>query len=260
MTHEQVVVHRKITNTDRAVGTRISGELAFLYGKGNFTGNIQVRLRGIAGQSFGAFLTDGVELRLRGVANDYVGKGLSGGVISIRFEKAIREQHPSQTIIGNVALYGATGGTVFIGGKAGERFAVRNSGAVAVVEGVGNHCCEYMTRGTVLVLGEFGRNFGAGMSGGVAFIYCPDRDRLQGLNKEFVRTTAPSTSDESLILRLLRRHKFHTRSVIAGQLIDEWDIAKEAIIKVVPLALDIIDYEKIYNQQVAVRMGILLNE
>ncbi|MCH8838102.1 MAG: glutamate synthase large subunit, partial [Candidatus Marinimicrobia bacterium] len=260
MTHEQVVVHRKITNTDRAVGTRISGELAFLYGKGNFTGNIQVRLRGIAGQSFGAFLTDGVELRLRGVANDYVGKGLSGGVISIRFEKAIREQHPSQTIIGNVALYGATGGTLFIGGKAGERFAVRNSGAVAVVEGVGNHCCEYMTRGTVLVLGEFGRNFGAGMSGGVAFIYCPDRDRLQGLNKEFVRTTAPSTSDESLILRLLRRHKFHTRSVIAGQLIDEWDIAKEAIIKVVPLALDIIDYEKIYNQQVAVRMGILLNE
>ena len=260
MTHDQVVVHRKITNTDRAVGARISGELAFLYGKGNFTGNIQVRLRGVAGQSFGAFLTDGVELRLRGVANDYVGKGLSGGVISIRFEKAIRKHHPSQTIIGNVALYGATGGTLLIGGKAGERFAVRNSGAVTVVEGVGNHCCEYMTRGTVLVLGDFGRNFGAGMSGGVAFIYCPDRDRLPGLNMEFVRTTTPSTSDENLILRLLRRHKFHTRSVIAKHLINEWESEKEAIIKVVPLALDIIDYEKIYNQQVAVRMGILLNE
>ncbi len=260
MTHDQVVVHRKISNTDRAVGARISGELVFLYGKGNFTGNIQVRLRGIAGQSFGAFLTDGVELRLRGVANDYVGKGQSGGVISIRFEKAIREQHPSQTIIGNVALYGATGGTLLIGGKAGERFAVRNSGAVAVVEGVGNHCCEYMTRGTVLVLGDFGRNFGAGMSGGVAFIYCPDRDRLPGLNKEFVRTTTPSSSDENLILRLLRRHKFHTRSAIAKYLISEWESEKEAIIKVVPLALDIIDYEKIYNQQVAVRMGILLNE
>lgn len=260
MTHSQTVVHKTIKNTDRSVGTRLSGELAFLYGGGNFHGSIQCRLRGVAGQSFGAFLTNGVELRLRGVANDYVGKGMNGGLITIRLPRMIRVQQKTQTIIGNVALYGATGGRLLVAGRAGERFAVRNSGASAVVEGVGNHCCEYMTRGTVFVLGEFGQNFGSGMTGGIAFIYRITEDSMDNLNRDFIRIESLLPSDESLVLRLLRSHKFHTGSVIAEFILKNWDDEKNKIEKVVPLTMDIIDFKKVYDQHVAVRMGVLLNE
>ncbi|MFC1481358.1 glutamate synthase-related protein, partial [Candidatus Neomarinimicrobiota bacterium] len=260
MNHGQIVVHETVSNTNRAVGARLSGELAFLYGKGNYSGNIQLRLSGVAGQSFGAFLTDGVELRLRGAANDYLGKGMAGGLVTVRFEKSIRERHEAQTIIGNVALFGATGGTALISGRAGERFAVRNSGAVAVVEGVGNHCCEYMTRGTVIVLGPIGLNFGAGMSGGTAYIHCSDAKQLAHLNNEFVRPTELSDSDELLVLRLIRQHHFHTGSVIAEDLIANWADKKSQMVRIVPLALDVLDYEDIYNQRIATRLGELLNE
>lgn len=154
----------------------------------------------------------------------------------------------------------ATGGTALIAGKAGERFAVRNSGAGAVVEGVGNNCCEYMTRGTILVLGNIGLNFGAGMSGGVAYIYPTGELDLDNLNHEFVRTGPLEPGDENLVVQLLRNHRFHTGSVLAGKLLDDWETEKVSLIKVVPLALDIIDYEEIYKQQVAIRMGELLNE
>ncbi|UCD39326.1 MAG: glutamate synthase large subunit [Fidelibacterota bacterium] len=260
LTHRHVVIRRDIRNTDRAVGTKLSGQLAFMYGRGSFSGDIQLRLKGIAGQSFGAFLVNGVELRLRGIANDYVGKGMSGGLISIRFEKAIREMDPSQTIIGNVALYGATAGTLLVAGKAGERFAVRNSGAAAVVEGVGNHCCEYMTRGTVMVLGNFGWNFGAGMSGGVAYVYITDEEELDALNRDFVRPTTLKTRDVNLIQKLLRNHRFHTGSVIAHRILSNWESEKVHLVKVVSLAQDVLDFEEIYNQQVAARLGVMLSE
>ncbi|UCH11464.1 MAG: glutamate synthase subunit alpha, partial [Fidelibacterota bacterium] len=260
LTHRQVVIRRTVSNTDRAVGSRLSGELAFMYGRGSFSGDIQVRLRGIAGQSFGAFLVNGVERRLRGIANDYVAKGMSGGLISIRFEKAIREQHPYQTIIGNVALYGATGGTLLVAGRAGERFAVRNSGAAAVVEGVGNHCCEYMTRGTVLVLGNIGRNFGAGMSGGVAYIYGAEELDLDNLNRDFIRPTNLKPRDDPLVQKLLRTHRFHTGSTIAHRILRNWDEEKSRLVKIVSLAQDVLDFEEIYNQQVAMRLGVMLSE
>ncbi len=259
-THGNLVVNKDVNNTDRSIGTRISGELAFLYSKSGFNGSIQLRLRGVAGQSFGAVLTDGVELRLRGAANDYVGKGMCGGLITIRFEKSIRETQLTHTIIGNVALYGATGGSVYIAGRAGERFAVRNSGAVAVVEGTGNNCCEYMTRGTVLVLSHFGKNFGAGMSGGEAYVYCRNKEMLDNLNTEFVRTAPMNPGDESFVLKMLRNHRLNTGSVLARTLIKEWEKEKSNIIKVVPLVLDVIDFDEIYNQQVSVRMGVLFNE
>ncbi len=260
LTHDHVVVRRDVRNRDRAVGTRLSGELVFLFGETGFHGNIQMRLRGVAGQSFGAFLTTGVELRLRGAANDYVAKGMSGGMITIRFEKHVREHHATQTIIGNVALYGATGGTLFVSGAAGERFAVRNSGALSVVEGAGNHCCEYMTRGTVIVLGRIGLNFGAGMSGGAAYIYCTDPDQLDNLNREYVRAAEPAANDLMLVLRLLREHLFHTGSEVARDIIANWEEAQGAFVKIVPLALDILDFEKIYDHHVEARMGELLNE
>ena len=260
MTHGHVVVRRTIRNTDRAIGTRLSGELAFLYGGGHYHGNIQYQLRGAAGQGFGAFLTVGIELRLRGVANDYVGKGMSGGIISIRMPKKIRARKKSHTVIGNVVLYGATGGKLLVAGRGGERFAVRNSGAAAVVEGVGNHCCEYMTRGTVIVLGEFGRNFGAGMTGGVAFVYRASADTLENLNRDFVRTASLSQADEGLVRRLLRSHKFHTGSVTADLILNNWEDKRSHFMKIVPLALDIIDFEEVYDQHIAARMGVLLNE
>jgi glutamate synthase (NADPH/NADH) large chain/glutamate synthase (ferredoxin) len=255
MTHSQAVVNKTVRNTDRAIGARLSGELAFLYGRGNFKGSIQYRLTGAAGQSFGAFLCDGVELRLRGVANDYVGKGMSGGLITVRLPKEIREQRKTQTVIGNVALYGATGGTLLVAGRAGERFAVRNSGASAVVEGVGNHGCEYMTRGTVVVLGETGQNFGAGMTGGVAYLYRLSENSLSNLNAGFVRAAALSPADEELVFNLLRQHHFRTGSVIADYVLQSWIEEKNCFVKIVPTALDKVDFKNVYEEHMALRAG-----
>ncbi len=260
LTHGQAVLHREVRNTDRTVGARLSGELAFLYGARGFRGRIQLRLSGVAGQSLGAFLVDGVELRLRGLANDYVGKGMSGGLITIRMPRGIRERGRSHTVIGNVALYGATAGTLLVAGRAGERFGVRNSGASAVVEGVGDHGCEYMTRGTVIVLGDVGDNFGAGMTGGVSYLWPESATWRQRLNTDYVRPEPMTPADEDLVLRLLREHVFHCGSVLGRSLLDAWPARRTELVRIVPLAQDIVDFRAIYDQQVAARMGMLLNE
>lgn len=260
MTHGHAVVVRIVDNTMRSIGARISGEIAFLYGKGNFNGNIQVRMGGAAGQSFGAYLTDGVELRLKGVANDYVGKGLTGGLISVRMPRSVRRKKREHTIIGNVGLYGATGGYLFVAGRGGERFAVRNSGAAAVIEGVGNHGCEYMTRGAVVVLGEVGSNFGAGMTGGQAFIYAPKKSISKHLNNEYVREGDVTESDVNLLYRLLRNHEFHTGSTIAKKIMADWKTHQSYFRRITPAALEIVDFQNIYDMQVADRMGVMLNE
>jgi glutamate synthase (NADPH/NADH) large chain/glutamate synthase (ferredoxin) len=260
LTHGHAVVRRPVRNTDRTVGARLSGELALLYGTGGFRGRIQLRLYGVAGQSLGAFLVDGVELRLRGLANDYVGKGMSGGLITIRMPRGIREGGRTHTVIGNVALYGATAGTLLVAGRAGERFAVRNSGAAAVVEGVGDHGCEYMTRGTVIVLGDVGHNFGAGMTGGVAYLLPQSSSWRQRLNTDYVRAEPLSPSDEHLVLRLLREHVFHCGSIVGQALVEAWRTRRSELVRIVPLAQDIVDFRAIYNQQVAARMGTLLNQ
>ncbi len=259
ITQSHAVIKRKVYNTDRSIGTMLSGTIAFLYGSGGFNGNIQLRLEGTAGQSFGAFLIDNIELRLAGAANDYVAKSMCGGLISIRLPKEIRETGNTHTIIGNVALYGATGGKVFIAGRAGERFAVRNSGATAVVEGVGNHCCEYMTRGIIVVLGNIGKNFGAGMTGGSSYIY-NDMDIKNSLNNDYVRITELSEYDFDLLAKLLTNYKFHTASPKATELLNDWDNVKSNFQKVIPKTEDIVDFKKIYDQQFSIRMGELLNE
>jgi len=256
MTQGHAVIKKPIQNTDRAVGTRLSGEIMFLHGPGGFKGNIQYRVFGAAGQSLGAFLVEGIEIRLRGIANDYVGKGMSGGLITIRSPKLVRQKKGRHSIIGNVSLYGATGGRLLVAGRAGERFAVRNSGAAAVVEGVGNHCCEYMTRGTVVVLGEIGRNFGAGMTGGVAYIYYSSKQNLVNLNKENVKTESLSSSDLNLVWRMLRSHKFHTGSPLGDRILNEWESSsKNRFVKITPKAMDAVDVDQIYSQQISMRLS-----
>ncbi len=261
MTHGRAIVTRKLKNTDRAIGARLSGLISFLYGPSEFKGNIQYRLEGAAGQSFGAFLVDNIELRHCGVANDYVGKGMSGGLITIRFPRTIRKSLEGNTIIGNVALYGATGGELFIAGRAGERFAVRNSGVAAVVEGVGNHGCEYMTRGFVIILGEIGKNFGAGMTGGRAFIYTTDTTLLEkNLNREYVKTEAMKITDEDLVLKYLVNHQFHTGSTIAETILNNWETEKYKFVKIIPLAMNSVDFTKIYEEQFKNRLQGVFNK
>ncbi len=254
MTHGRAIVNRNVKNTDRAIGSKISGLISFLYGPSEFKGHIQYKLNGSAGQSLGAFLVDNIEIRHCGVANDYVGKGMSGGLITIRFNKAIRKSLENNTIIGNVALYGATGGELFVAGRAGERFAVRNSGAAAVIEGVGNHCCEYMTRGFVIVLGDIGKNFGAGMSGGTAVVYNKIDHVEKSLNKEYVKISNVTVPDEDLIYKYLVNHYFHTKSILAFNILENWDMEKEKFIKITPKAIDDVDFKKVYDEQFYARM------
>ena len=260
LTHGQAVIRERVSNKDRAIGTRLAGEIAFLFGENQFNGTIQYRLRGTAGQSFGAFLTHGLELRLRGLANDHVGKGMSGGLITIRMPREIRTADVEHTMIGNVALFGATGGTLFVAGRASERFAVRNSGATTVVEGIGNHGCEYMTRGTVIILGEIGQNFGSGMTGGVAYLYKLSRDDYDLLNSDFVLPEKPTEADEFAIVRQLERHKFHTGSQKAEQILDNWDTERLNFIKITPKVLLLVDYKTLYEEHVSHRLSLVLNE
>jgi glutamate synthase (ferredoxin) len=211
-----------IRNTDRTVGARLSGVLAQRYGNhGLPAGSIVVELEGSAGQSFGAFLGPGVHIYLTGQANDYVGKGLGGGEIVLRPAAATRYTWHENVILGNTALYGATRGRLFAAGRAGERFAVRNSGAHAVVEGVGDHGCEYMTGGVVVILGETGRNFGAGMTGGLAYVYDPDQ-RLPGrYNPQLIALRRVGGEHEQL-RQLIRSHYQLTGSPRARALLDNW--------------------------------------
>jgi len=208
-----------IRSSDRTVGARLGGELGRTFGAGPPPGRARASFEGVAGQSFGAFLARGVRLTLTGEANDYVGKGMSGGRIVIR---PPADDAGDPVLVGNTALYGATGGELFCAGRAGERFAVRNSGAVAVIEGAGEHACEYMTNGTVVILGETGRNVGAGMTGGQLYVY-DLAGRLQlRLNEQLVSAGRPSADELELVRELVERHARYTSSARAAALLDRW--------------------------------------
>ncbi|MEO8575856.1 MAG: glutamate synthase large subunit [Gemmatimonadales bacterium] len=233
---ERVNVDLPVTNVNRAVGTMLSGEIARRFGHAGLPDDsITVRLNGSAGQSFGAFAAKGVTLELHGEANDYVGKGLSGGRLVIRHPKGSKFLPNETVLIGNTALYGATCGEAFFCGVAGERFAVRNSGATAVVEGVGDHACEYMTGGTVVVLGRTGRNFAAGMSGGLAFVLDTSRDFEARCNKGLVELSAVAENSDAMLLKeLLERHARLTGSARARHLLTRWDTAMHEFTRVIP--------------------------
>ena len=224
-----------VRNRDRSVGARLSGAIGQLYGdKGLPPATITINLRGSAGQSFGAFNAPGVELRLTGDANDYVGKGMAGGVIAIAPDQRARYTWHENIIAGNTLLYGATGGELYAAGLVGERFAVRNSGALAVVEGVGDHGCEYMTGGTVVILGPTGRNFGAGMTGGVAYVL-DEMDALERrINGQLVALHALSPRDEARVQELLRRHISYTGSPRAAEVLAHWEQYRNKFKAVIP--------------------------
>ena len=237
-----------IKNTDRAVGTMLSGVIAKKYGEAGLPdGTINIKFKGSAGQSFGAFAVKGLSLRLEGEANDYFGKGLSGGRISILPPRGSNaEFHAEDNIIaGNTGLYGATSGELYVNGQVGERFGVRNSGAIAVIEGAGDHCCEYMTGGRVVVLGKTGRNFAAGMSGGVAYVYDPDHTFDYFCNMDMVEINlVEDTVSRKELLELIRQHYLHTGSALAGRMLDDWQRYVEDFIQVVP-----IEYKRVLQEE-----------
>jgi glutamate synthase (NADPH/NADH) large chain len=273
-----VVIERKVINVNRTVGAMLSGAVARRFGHAGLPDNtIKLKLTGVAGQSFGAFLAHGITLDLTGDANDYVGKGLSGGRVIVRQPGHVEREPTQNIIVGNTVLYGAIAGEAFFNGVAGERFAVRNSGAVAVVEGTGDHGCEYMTGGVVMVLGRTGRNFAAGMSGGVAYVYdergefarlcnmaqvdllpiLPERDEEDGAGRPQQRTNGASDSGMGDMLRhdaervriLLERHHLHTGSKRARALLDDFAAALGRFVKVMPK-----DYAKALRQLEAERL------
>lgn len=224
-----------VKNVDRTIGTMLSNEISKIYGSAGLPDNtINFKFKGSAGQSFGAFNTKGVSFELEGEANDYVGKGLSGAQLAIYPSEKATFTPEENIIIGNVALYGATSGEVFIRGMAGERFAVRNSGATTVVEGIGDHGCEYMTGGRALILGETGRNFAAGMSGGIAWVYNPNNTFAENCNTEMVDLDPLSPQDEEQIKGLLHKHLHLTGSKVAQDLLNNWTIASGKFVKVYP--------------------------
>jgi len=223
----------------------LAGEVARRFGKDGLPkGTIQLNFSGSAGQSFGAFATEGMELSLEGDANDYVGKGLSGGVLSVRPPSGVTFRADQNIIIGNTALYGATSGKTFLNGKAGERFAVRNSGASAVVEGVGDHGCEYMTGGRVLVLGRTGRNFGAGMSGGFAYVLDETGDLETRCNLGMIELEALGPDDAAVVAGMMEEHIARTGSVKARELMADWEHTVTRLVKVVPT-----EYRRVLEEQ-----------
>jgi glutamate synthase (NADPH) large chain len=233
---ERVHAALPITNSDRAVGATLSGEIARRYGNVGLPENtISFRFTGSAGQSFGAFAARGLSLELEGEANDYVGKGLSGGRLTLRHPKNAQFIPDQTVLVGNTALYGATSGEAYIAGVAGERFAVRNSGAIAVVEGVGDHGCEYMTGGTVVVLGRTGRNFAAGMSGGIAFVLDEFGELEKQCNSAMVELTrVTDRSDRDLLRRLIEQHARFTGSARAKRELGRWEMSQRHFFAVIP--------------------------
>ncbi|HEY2774546.1 MAG TPA: glutamate synthase large subunit [Candidatus Binatia bacterium] len=225
-----------IRNTNRTVCTTLSHEITKRYGEEGLPPyTVQIDFEGSAGQSFAAFLARGVSLTVKGDANDYFCKGMSGGQVVIQPQDGVKFAAEDNIVIGNVALYGATGGEVFIRGRAGERFGVRNSGATAVVEGIGDHGCEYMTRGIVLVLGSTGRNFAAGMSGGIAYVLDEEGTFRSLCNLGMVELTPlDAEEDRRRVHQLLVRHVQYTKSEVAQRLLDEWDTARRGFVKVMP--------------------------
>ena len=245
---EEVTLDYAIKNTDRAVTTMLSGIIAKKYGEAGLPdGTINIKFKGSAGQSFGAFAVKGLNIRLEGEVNDYFGKGLSGGRISILppARTSVDFKAEENIIAGNTGLYGATSGELYINGKVGERFGVRNSGAIAVIEGAGDHCCEYMTGGRVVVLGETGRNFAAGMSGGVAYVYDPRHTFDYFCNMDMVELSLVEDSvSRKELLELIRQHYLHTGSALAGRMLDDWTHVVDDFIQVVP-----IEYKRVLQEE-----------
>ncbi|MFW6286388.1 MAG: glutamate synthase large subunit [Candidatus Sumerlaeota bacterium] len=242
---EHVSVDMPIRNIHRTIGTTLSSEIAKRYGnEGLPEDTIELNLRGSAGQSLGAFLAHGVTIRVEGDANDYVGKGLSGGKIIVVPPKDASFVPHENIIAGNVILYGATGGQVYLRGMAGERFAIRNSGASAVVEGVGDHGCEYMTGGTVVCIGSTGNNFAAGMSGGVAYVYDPTELFETRCNLDMVDLESVwNKEDESRLRELLENHYRYTNSTVAREILENWESRFPRFVKVMP-----IEYRKVLER------------
>jgi len=232
----RVQLDHEISNVDRAVGATLSNTISSQYGgEGLADDTISIDFDGIAGQSFGAFLASGVTMDLTGAANDYVGKGLSGGKLIVQTPETAAYKADENILIGNVALYGATQGEAYFNGVAGERFGVRNSGVKAVVEGVGDHGCEYMTGGVVAVLGETSRNFAAGMSGGVAYVYDADGDFESKVNKGMVTFSESLTeADERMLTRMVENHAEYTDSDRAAELLEEWATEVDNFVRVFP--------------------------
>ena len=243
---EEVNLDYTIKNTDRAVGTMLSGVIAKKYGEqGLPEGTVNVKFKGSAGQSFGAFLTHGISFKLEGETNDYFAKGLSGGRIAILPPSRTNFAAEENIIAGNTGLYGATAGEIYINGKVGERFGVRNSGAIAVLEGAGDHCCEYMTGGRVVVLGETGRNFAAGMSGGVAYVWDKHHNFDYFCNMDMVEINLVEDSvSRKELHELIRQHYLYTGSKLARTMLDEWNRYVEDFIQVVP-----IEYKRVLQEE-----------
>ena len=243
---EEVNQDYTIRNTDRAVGAMLSGVIATKYGLAGLPDNtINVKFKGSAGQSFGAFLTHGVSFKLEGEVNDYFAKGLSGGHIAILPPTRSNFDAAKNIIAGNTGLYGATSGELYINGKVGERFGVRNSGAIAVVEGAGDHCCEYMTGGRVVVLGETGRNFAAGMSGGVAYVWDKDHNFDYFCNMDMVEINLVEDNvSRKELHELIRQHYLYTGSKLARTMLDDWYHYVEDFIQVVP-----IEYKRVLQEE-----------
>ena len=243
---EEVNLDYAIKNTDRAVGTMLSGLIADKYGEAGLPDStVNIKFKGSAGQSFGAFLVKGVNFKLEGETNDYFGKGLSGGRIAILPPTRSNFAAEDNIIAGNTGLYGATSGELYINGKVGERFGVRNSGAIAVLEGAGDHCCEYMTGGRVVVLGETGRNFAAGMSGGVAYVWDKNHNFDYFCNMDMVEINLVEDSNYRKELHeLIRQHYLYTGSKLARTMLDDWNRYVEDFIQVVP-----IEYKRVLQEE-----------
>ena len=233
---EKTVIESKITNRDRAFGAILSNEISKIYGAQGLPENtLKINFTGSAGQSFGAFATKGLTLNINGNANDYLGKGLSGAKLAVKVPETSTLVPENNVIIGNVALYGATSGEVYINGKAGERFCVRNSGAFAVVEGIGDHGCEYMTGGRAVILGEVGRNFGAGMSGGIAYIFDVNDSFRKNCNKDGLNLEPVVLSEDiSELKNLIENHYNATLSPLAQRILENWQNQLPKFIKVLP--------------------------
>ena len=243
---EEVNLDFAIKNTDRAAGVMLSGMIAEKYGEAGLPDKtVNVKFKGSAGQSFGAFLVKGVDFKLEGETNDYFAKGLSGGRISILPPIRSNFSAEDNIIAGNTGLYGATSGELYINGKVGERFGVRNSGAIAVIEGAGDHCCEYMTGGRVVVLGETGRNFAAGMSGGVAYVWDKNHNFDYFCNMDMVEINLVEDSTYRKELHeLIRQHYLYTGSKLARTMLDDWNHYVEDFIQVVP-----IEYKRVLQEE-----------
>jgi glutamate synthase (ferredoxin) len=235
---EPIEIARPIRNVNRTVGTMLGYEITRRHGgKGLPDDTIRLRFTGSAGQSFGAFIPRGLTMTLEGDSNDYWGKGLSGGKLAVFPPRQATFAAEENVIVGNVSLYGATSGEAYVRGIAGERFAVRNSGAIAVVEGVGDHGCEYMTGGRVVVLGKTGRNFAAGMSGGIAYVFDEQGVFSSRCNQEMVDLEGLDEQDDidvGFVHSLLVRHVHYTGSTVASAMLEDWDTARGHFVKVIP--------------------------